>query len=60
MESWFFRIATNSMFTKLSAKKGIKLFNEIAVAAILKAYTHLENMNVAVPGNLNVLNPKNI
>ena len=52
------RIATNDMFAQVSAKKLIKLFKERAVASIVKKYTHLDNLNVVVPENLDVLTPE--
>jgi len=39
------QIATNVMFTQMSATKGIKMFKEHVVAAMLKEYTQLDDMN---------------
>ena len=41
-----FTIAPNLMFTKMSAKKGIELFKESALTAIVKEYTQLGDINV--------------
>ena len=57
MESLLYRIAMNDMFTQISAKKGIKLFNERAVAAIVKEYTNIDNINVVGPENPDVITP---
>ena len=51
------RIDTNVMFTKIPAKKGIKLFKERTVASIVKEYIKLYNMNVVGPENPDVLTP---
>ena len=38
------------MFTQMSAKKGIKLFGETAVAAIVKEFTQLDQGGTTMPG----------
>ena len=52
------RIAANVMFTQMSVNKGIQLFKERAVAAIVKECTQLEYMNVVSPENPDVITPK--
>jgi hypothetical protein len=37
------------MFTQMSTTKGLKHFKERAVAALIKEYTQLDNMNVFAP-----------
>ena len=54
----FLRISTNYMFTQMSAKKGIKLFNECTVVDNVKVYTPLEDMNVVGPDNPDVITPE--
>ena len=45
------------MFTQISAKKVIKLFKESAVAAIVKEYIQIDDMNVVDPKPPFVLTP---
>ena len=45
------------MFTQISAKKVIKLFKERAVAAIVKEYIQIDDMNVVDPKPPFVLTP---
>ena len=46
------------MFTLMSkGGGGIKLFKKRAVAAIVKEYTKLDDMNVLVPENPDVITP---
>ena len=52
------RIATNFVFTQMSANIGILLFKDCRVAVIVKEYTQLGYMNVVGPENPNVLPPK--
>ena len=40
----FYRTAVNFMFTQMSAKQGIKIFKERAVAAIVKDYKQLHDI----------------
>ena len=54
----FISMATNVVFTKMSAKKGIKLFNECTVVDNVKGYTPLEDMNVVGPDNPDVITPE--
>jgi len=53
-----FQIATNVMFTQMSAKKGIKMFKERDVAAMLKEYTQLDDMNTVGPLDPDKLTPE--
>ena len=52
------RISENVMLTKMSAKKGIKLFKKIVVKAIVKDYKRLDDMNVVVLENPDVITPE--
>ena len=49
------RIATNFVFTQMSANIGILLFKDCRVAVIVKEYTQLEYVNVVVTENPDVL-----
>ena len=51
------RKSANDMFTQISAKKGIKSCKGCTVAAILKEYTQLDDINVAGPGKPDVITP---
>ena len=49
------KLAVDMTFTKMTAKKGIKKHGEIAVAAMYKEYTQLEDIKV-----MGELNPDNL
>ncbi len=54
------RIAVNVMFNQMTAKQGIKLFGEKAIAAMLKEYKQLASLKVFGRAPAEMLTPENM